>query len=143
MAGWREGWVGDEAGSARDGSDHDQVVGEYPVPAPDRGFLPAVQPGAVPALAAFEVGLPRLDGLITLSVKAGQLQWHEQHDVVFPWYPIGLVPRPPGTGSGPSRGSMACLESGTWANCWMVGSMSRPAPVTTRTVWPLNVPSSL
>ena len=46
------------AGSAGEGSDLDQVVGEYPVPAPDRGSVPAVQEGAVPAVAAFEVADP-------------------------------------------------------------------------------------
>ena len=36
------------AGSAGQGSDLDQVVGEYSVPAPDRRSMSAVQPGAVP-----------------------------------------------------------------------------------------------
>ena len=45
-------------GSAGQGADLDQVVGEYPVPAPDRCSVPAVEAGAVPAVAAFEVADP-------------------------------------------------------------------------------------
>ena len=45
-------------GLAGQGADLDQVVGEYPVPAPDRGSVPAVQAGAVPAVATFEVADP-------------------------------------------------------------------------------------
>lgn len=44
------GW----AASAGQGSDLDQVAGEYPVPAPDRRSVSAVQPSAVPAVTAFE-----------------------------------------------------------------------------------------
>ena len=41
------------AGSAGEGPDLDQVVGEYPVPAPDCRSRSAVQAGAVPAVAVF------------------------------------------------------------------------------------------
>jgi len=44
--------------SAGQGPDLDQVVGEDAVPAPDRGSLAAIQPGAVPSVAAFEVADP-------------------------------------------------------------------------------------
>ena len=44
--------------SAGEGADLDQVVAEYPVPAPDRSSLVAVQPGTVPAVSALEVGDP-------------------------------------------------------------------------------------
>ena len=47
-----------EVVSAGQGADLDQVVGEYSVPAPDRGSVPAVQAGAVPAVASFEVADP-------------------------------------------------------------------------------------
>src|SRR5438876_565156 len=50
---WR-GWLAGQC------PDLDQVVGEYPVPAPDGGSLPAVQVGAVPAVAAFKVADPPL-----------------------------------------------------------------------------------
>src|SRR6185437_2681647 len=53
-AGWLLG-CGRSGGQARDLG---QIVGEYPVPAPDRRSLPAVQAGAVPAVAAFEVADP-------------------------------------------------------------------------------------
>src|ERR1700678_1765505 len=46
------------ARSAGEGPDLDQVVGEYPVPAPDRRSLCGVQAGAVPAVAVFEVADP-------------------------------------------------------------------------------------
>jgi hypothetical protein len=45
-------------GLAGQGADLDQVVGEYPVSAPDRGSVPAVEEGAVPAVAALEVADP-------------------------------------------------------------------------------------
>src|SRR5882757_9510883 len=54
---WAEA-VSGGAGSAGQGPDLDQGVGEYPVPAPDRRSVPAVQAGAVPAVAAFEVADP-------------------------------------------------------------------------------------
>src|SRR5258708_26430238 len=45
-------------GSAGQGADLDQVVGEDPVPAPDRGSFAAVQPGAVPVVSALEAADP-------------------------------------------------------------------------------------
>ena len=48
------GW----GGSAGQGGDLGQVVGEDPVPAPDRCPVPAVQAGAIPAVTAFEVADP-------------------------------------------------------------------------------------
>lgn len=45
---------------AGQGCDFDQVVCEYPVPAPDRGSMPAIHAGAVPAVASFEVADPPL-----------------------------------------------------------------------------------
>jgi hypothetical protein len=56
------GWAGcaggagvRRAGSAGEDPDLDQVVGEYPVSAPDRRSRSAVQADAVPAVAVFEV----------------------------------------------------------------------------------------
>jgi hypothetical protein len=46
--------------SAGQGADLDQVVGEGPAPAPDRGPLSGVQVGAIPAVASFEVADPSL-----------------------------------------------------------------------------------
>src|SRR5216683_619602 len=45
-------------GLSGQGGDLDEVVGENRVPAPDRRSVPAVQAGAVPAVAAFEVADP-------------------------------------------------------------------------------------
>ena len=42
------------AGSGGQAADLDEVVGEYAVPAPDRGSVAAVEAGAVLAVAAFE-----------------------------------------------------------------------------------------
>ena len=56
------GWAGSvsgagvrRAGSAGEDPDLDQVVGEYPVSAPDLCSFDAIEVGAVPAVAAFEV----------------------------------------------------------------------------------------
>jgi len=58
--------------SGSEGADLDQVVGEDPVSAPDRGSVPAVQEGAVPAVAAFRGGhtlrgFDRLPGEVELT----------------------------------------------------------------------------
>jgi hypothetical protein len=53
------GWLAARLGG--EGADLDQVVGGYPVSAPDRGSLLAVQQGAVPAVAALEVADPALE----------------------------------------------------------------------------------
>src|ERR1035441_5091983 len=47
-------WVG----LSGQGADLDQVVGEYPVPAPDGSPVPAVKEGPVPAVAALEIADP-------------------------------------------------------------------------------------
>ena len=54
----RAAFSGPAGGSAGKSADLDQVVGEYPVSAPDGGSLAAVQPGAVPAVSALEVADP-------------------------------------------------------------------------------------
>ena len=57
VAGWALVWLA-MGWLAGEGGDLDQVVGEDSVAAPDRCSVPAVQPGAVPAVTAFEVADP-------------------------------------------------------------------------------------
>src|SRR5215472_2132647 len=88
--------VSRRVGSAGKGADLDQVVAEYPVPAPDGSSLAAVQPGAVPAVSALEVADPAfaagspLDqlaeaaGVLDGAAGGGGLAFARDGDRVYP-----------------------------------------------------------
>jgi len=56
-----------QAGSGSWGTDLDQVVGEDPVPAPDRGSVPAVRPGAISAVTSLKIADPVLRAVAPLD----------------------------------------------------------------------------
>ena len=80
-------------GSGGEGADLDQVVGEYPVSAPDRGSVPAVQEGAVPAVAAFEVADPAFASSSPLHEPAEAAAVLDRLAVRARWRPGGGSPR--------------------------------------------------